>query len=531
MYFFWKVFAYGPTGSGKTYTMLGSEGNPGLTYLTISDLYRRLDGMKEDFHTFVKMSYFEVYNEQVHDLINYTAEPLQIMEVGRGRLTVKNLSEHHPENVDQLFEMLTAGNKNRSQHPTDHNAESSRSHAILQVSINMNEKHSSSEASKKAAKLVMVDLAGSEKGCATGFSGARFQEGSSINKSLLALGKIMETLASGKKAYTYRDSKLTRILKDSLGGNSRTIMIANVSPAAAMYEDTLNTLRYAQKAKKISCDASKNVITVKSCMTEYTRVVDELATKIQKLEKENKKKDEYIEDLLEENRLYRSQRDEARKKVSELELQMYTLESEKDSLELDKQLLEQDKSLLEMSQSLMEADDVGTSPIFRDLKRMGLFPKADETFVQPEGGAVFLQDGSLLLDSIEPHCEWSQDVNGNIRPKLEKLYSEFQIKLHQIKNFKSLLVSTGDVRYGKAVRRTCKKISTIIKDLRFLFKDLLCKTIPDAIHAPMDNVYTLKYNDLMQMYNFKVKKILSPNHKLIIIMFCFNWSQLLNCLN
>lgn len=511
--FFWKVFAYGPTGSGKTYTMLGSEGNPGLTYLTISDLYRRLDGMKEDFHTIVKMSYFEVYNEQVHDLINYTAEPLQIMEVGRGRLTVKNLSEHHPENVDQLFEMLTAGNKNRSQHPTDHNAESSRSHAILQVSINMNEKHSSSEASKKAAKLVMVDLAGSEKGCATGFSGARFQEGSSINKSLLALGKIMETLASGKKAYTYRDSKLTRILKDSLGGNSRTVMIANVSPAAAMYEDTLNTLRYAQKAKKISCDASKNVITVKSCMTEYTRVVDELATKIQKLEKENKKKDEQIEDLLEENRLYRSQRDEAREKVSELELQKDTLEMEKDSWELDKQLLEQDKSLLEMSvhlnQSLMDAPGLVRdvcSPSIRDLKLMGLVPKADETFVQPEGGAVFLQDGSLLLDSIEPHCEWSQDVNGNIRPKLEKLYSEFQIKLHQIKNFKSLLVSTGDVRYGKAVRRTCKKISTIIKDLRSLFKDLLCKTIPDAIHAPMDNVYTLKCNDLMQMHNFKVKK-------------------------
>ncbi|XP_068210471.1 uncharacterized protein [Palaemon carinicauda] len=186
-----SVFAYGATGAGKTFTMLGKPDCPGITFLTLMELYRRIDEQKDDKTCEVGVSYLEVYNETVRDLLQL-GKPLNVQESG-SQVLVPGLSLHKPKDADDILGMLEYGNQNRSQHPTDANAESSRSHAVFQVCtvifmVRQQDRTANLKSNVSIAKLSMIDLAGSERGAATGFKGARFREGANINKSLLALG-------------------------------------------------------------------------------------------------------------------------------------------------------------------------------------------------------------------------------------------------------------------------------------------------------------------------------------------------------
>lgn len=279
-----SVFAYGATGAGKTYTMLGKPDSPGITVLTIGELFMRKEELSEtrDFELFV--TYLEVYNEDVRDLLKHSDKPLQLREDAQIGVRVAGLTHKKINNADELFHLLDEGNKNRTQHPTDSNAESSRSHAVFQVYLKMTVRTTGQAI---MAKLSMIDLAGSERGAATGCKGPRFKEGASINKSLLALGNCINSLADGQKHVPYRDSKLTRILKDSLGGNCHTVMIANVSPSSMTFEDTYNTLKYATRAKKIKANVKKNIVAVGKSSAEYIKVIEGLNEEIRLLKEEN----------------------------------------------------------------------------------------------------------------------------------------------------------------------------------------------------------------------------------------------------
>lgn len=257
-----SVFAYGATGSGKTYTMLGSAENPGLTFLMAKELSKRIKEMANEFESETSVSYLEVYNETIKDLL-YPSGQLSIREDELNGVNVPNLTLHKINDTCDLLRMLSHGNNARTQHPTDQNSESSRSHAVFQVFVTLRKRITNLSLNYKMvkAKLVMVDLAGSERGACTSNSDCyRAREGGNINKSLLALGNCINALADGKKHIPYRDSKLTRLLKDSLGGNCKTVMIANVSPTALTYDDTYNTLKYADRAKNIRVIVAKNVI-------------------------------------------------------------------------------------------------------------------------------------------------------------------------------------------------------------------------------------------------------------------------------
>lgn len=250
-----SVFVYGATGAGKTFTMLGSNVTPGITFLTMRALFERIEELEDDRKFEIGISYLEVYNEQVMNLLSKSG-PLNLREDGTG-VIVSGLVLKQIHNATELLDLLAQGNKNRTQHPTDANAESSRSHAIFQVHIRMTDKKTSQ---KKMVKLSMIDLAGSERAASTQCKGMRFKEGANINKSLLALGNCINKLADGSKYVPYRDSKLTRILKDSLGGNCKTVMIANISPSSLTYDDTYNTLKYASRAKKIKHSLKQNLL-------------------------------------------------------------------------------------------------------------------------------------------------------------------------------------------------------------------------------------------------------------------------------
>lgn len=265
-----SVFAYGATGAGKTHTMLGNMEDPGITYRTVAELFSEIENQSKHRDFNLGVSYLEIYNENVQDLLHKSGQ-LHLREDGRCGVVVAGLEPIAIKNADELLSLLAEGNKNRTQHPTDANKESSRSHAVFQVYIKIINKLDSQV---QRVKLSMIDLAGSERASATGCKGVRFKEGANINKSLLALGNCINNLADGIKHIPYRDSKLTRLLKDSLGGNCQTVMIANIAPCSLTYEDTYNTLRYATRAKKIKSNAKKNV----SCemhVAGYIKIVEE----------------------------------------------------------------------------------------------------------------------------------------------------------------------------------------------------------------------------------------------------------------
>ncbi|POI23120.1 hypothetical protein CIB84_013132, partial [Bambusicola thoracicus] len=277
-----SVFAYGATGAGKTYTMLGSEQSPGIMYLTMAELYRRIEARRDEKSCEVLVSYQEVYNEQIHDLLEPKG-PLAIREDPEKGVVVQGLSFHQPKSAEQLLEMLANGNKNRTQHPTDANATSSRSHAVFQIYVKQQDRVVGLSRDLQVAKMSLIDLAGSERASVTNTKGERLREGANINRSLLALINVINALADAKSKKThipYRDSKLTRLLKDSIGGNCRTVMIAAVSPSSLAYEDTYNTLKYANRAKEIKLSLKSNVLSLDCHISKYAMICEQLKTEV-----------------------------------------------------------------------------------------------------------------------------------------------------------------------------------------------------------------------------------------------------------
>uniref|UniRef100_A0A8C6S8C0 Kinesin-like protein n=1 Tax=Neogobius melanostomus TaxID=47308 RepID=A0A8C6S8C0_9GOBI len=270
------VFAYGATGAGKTHTMLGSQNNPGVMYRTMKELFKRMDDAKEEKEFNVAFSYLEVYNEQIRDLLSNEG-PLAVREDGNKGVVIQGLTLHQPKSAEHILDALDSGNRNRTQHPTDMNATSSRSHAVFQVYLRQQDKSASLHTNACVAKMSLIDLAGSERAGHTNAKGARLREGANINRSLLALGNVINALADpkSKKAHIpYRDSKLTRILKDSLGGNCRTVMIANVSSSSKSYDDIHNTLKYANRAKEIKSTLKSNVVSLDSHIGQYAVICE-----------------------------------------------------------------------------------------------------------------------------------------------------------------------------------------------------------------------------------------------------------------
>lgn len=246
------VFAYGPTGAGKTYTMLGTDEEPGIMVQALNDLFLE---MKQNTNKAFKvtMSYLEIYNEMIRDLLNPDSGFLELREDAKGSVQVAGISEASARSTEEVMEMLVKGNLERTQEPTAANATSSRSHAILQVTVKQRNKIKNVMQEIRTGRLFMVDLAGSERAANTHNRGKRMVEGAHINRSLLALGNCINALSekNGPKYINYRDSKLTRLLKDALGGNCKTVMIAHISPASTQFEESRNTLVYADRAKQI----------------------------------------------------------------------------------------------------------------------------------------------------------------------------------------------------------------------------------------------------------------------------------------
>ncbi|KAJ8663344.1 kinesin heavy chain [Lichtheimia ornata] len=254
------VFAYGQTGSGKTFTMMGAdiddEKTKGIIPRIVEQIFDSIMEAPSNLEFTVKVSFMEIYMEKVRDLLNPAAENLPIHEDKTKGVYVKGLLEVYVGSSDEVYEVMRRGSNNRVVGYTNMNAESSRSHSIVVVTIT--QKNVDTGAAK-SGKLYLVDLAGSEKVGKTGASGQTLEEAKKINKSLTALGMVINALTDGKSSHIpYRDSKLTRILQESLGGNSRTTLIINCSPSSYNEAETLSTLRFGVRAKTIKNKAKVN---------------------------------------------------------------------------------------------------------------------------------------------------------------------------------------------------------------------------------------------------------------------------------
>ncbi|CAG5033343.1 unnamed protein product [Parnassius apollo] len=266
------IFAYGQTGAGKSYTMMGrgEEGQEGIIPQICKDLFRRIRQTTcDDLKYSVEVSYMEIYCERVRDLLNPKNKGnLRVREHPALGPYVEDLSKLAVTSYEDIYDLIDEGNKARTVAATNMNETSSRSHAVFTIFFTQ-QRHdrTTNLMSEKVSKISLVDLAGSERADSTGAKGTRLKEGANINKSLTTLGKVISALAEiaskskkSKKAdfIPYRDSVLTWLLRENLGGNSKTAMIAAISPADINYDETLSTLRYADRAKQIVCKAVVN---------------------------------------------------------------------------------------------------------------------------------------------------------------------------------------------------------------------------------------------------------------------------------
>ncbi|XP_034006448.1 centromere-associated protein E isoform X3 [Trematomus bernacchii] len=284
------IFAYGQTASGKTFTMLGSDRFPGVIPLAVEDVFQTIKSCpKKEF--LLRVSYMEIYNETVSDLLidSWKRQPLEVRETINKTIYVADLREELVTSLAQVLAWIRKGEKNRHYGKTKMNERSSRSHAIFRMILESRERSDPASGENADGAIIvshlnLVDLAGSERASQTGAEGTRFKEGCNINRSLFTLGHVIKKLTDeGQKGFTnYRDSKLTRILQNSLGGNAKTVIICTITPVTL--EETLSTLQFASTAKKMKNDPHVTEVSDEGALLKrYRNEIEDLKRRLQEV--------------------------------------------------------------------------------------------------------------------------------------------------------------------------------------------------------------------------------------------------------
>ncbi|KAG7155446.1 kinesin-like protein KIF3B isoform X2 [Homarus americanus] len=293
------IFAYGQTGTGKTYTMEGIRDDPeqrGVIPNSFEHIFNHI-ARSSNQQYLIRASYLEIYQEEIRDLLGKDQKRrLELKERPDTGVFVKDLQQFVCKSVNEIQHVMTVGNQNRAVGSTNMNLHSSRSHAIFIITIECSDVDEKGKSRIRVGKLNLVDLAGSERQSKTGTVGDRLKEATKINLSLSALGNVISALVDGKSTHIpYRDSKLTRLLQDSLGGNSKTIMVANIGPASYNYDETITTLRYANRAKNIKNKPKINEDPKDAILREYQQELARLKAQLTQRGGKKKKKKKHEE--------------------------------------------------------------------------------------------------------------------------------------------------------------------------------------------------------------------------------------------
>ncbi|KAF0911415.1 hypothetical protein E2562_008293 [Oryza meyeriana var. granulata] len=348
------VFAYGQTNSGKTYTMRGSANEPGIIPLAVHDLFKTIEE-HFDREFLLRMSYMEIYNEEINDLLVPEHRKLQIHESIERGIYVAGLREEIVTCPEQVLEFMSFGESHRHIGETNMNVYSSRSHTIFRMVIESREKVDDNEAGEscdavRVSVLNLVDLAGSERAAKTGAEGVRLKEGSHINKSLMTLGTVIKKLSEGIEGQgghvPYRDSKLTRILQPALGGNANTAIICNITLAQVHADETKSSLQFASRALRVTnCACVNEILTDAALLKRQRKEIEELRGKLR-----NSQSEHWEEEILNlRNTLLQS---ELEKERIALELE----EEKKAKEQRDKRLIEQAKKIENLSSLVLNSE-------------------------------------------------------------------------------------------------------------------------------------------------------------------------------
>nr|CAD7441244.1 unnamed protein product [Timema bartmani] len=435
------IFAYGQTGSGKTYTMEGVQENKdewGIVPNAIHHIFLAIDQVTDRDKTVsfsVRVSYVEVYNENIHDLLSedHTAS-LSIREDPLLGVFVKRLTGFVVASFTDLYNVTTLGNRNRATGSTKMNEKSSRSHAVLMVTIQQNV---SGKLMTRVGSLHLVDLAGSERQSKTGTSGVRLKEASKINQSLSTLGKVIAALVDAKSTHVpYRESKLTLLLKNSLGGNSVTTMVANVAPSDYNYDETLCTLRYADRAKHIKNhvqlnDSPRNIaidrtageiLMLKKELEQLSKIVDDPT--IEFIDTDQKERIEELEEEEEERRRRENMTNDELAAYLEMKMQREVHET---NLLLAKK--EYDK-VQQMLQQVEKHAIVGEE---------NLLEKLDEQQQQLNVWSLELKKAASTERELEMQLHWLESDMMDIEDKYSSLQEEVDEKTKKLNKLMPVL--------------------------------------------------------------------------------------------
>ncbi|KAM9840843.1 kinesin-like protein KIF3C [Aulostomus maculatus] len=354
------IFAYGQTGTGKTYTMQGAWLDPekrGVIPNAFDHIFTHISRSQADRQYLVRASYLEIYREEIRDLLDPNhgnARALELRESPDTGIYVRDLTSCVCKSIKEIEELMNVGNQARAVGATDMNEHSSRSHALFLITVECSQPGPDGRKHIRVGRLNLVDLAGSERQAKTGVQGERLKEAAKINLSLSALGNVISALADGRSSHVpYRDSKLTRLLQDSLGGNAKTVMVATLGPAPQHYDETLTTLRYANRAKNIQNQPRVNEDPKDALLREFQREIARLRAELNHRKWRSKQKKEQVDgegwerDGDEDTDCEEQEEEEVEKEAEEyVKLEEQRLEREKEAIKGDHFLLAEEKQRL-----------------------------------------------------------------------------------------------------------------------------------------------------------------------------------------
>lgn len=515
------IFAYGQTGTGKTFTMEGVRAVPelrGIIPNSFAHIFGHIAKAEGDTRFLVRVSYLEIYNEEVRDLLGKDqTQRLEVKERPDVGVYIKDLSAYVVNNADDMDRIMTLGHKNRSVGATNMNEHSSRSHAIFTITIECSEKGIDGNMHVRMGKLHLVDLAGSERQAKTGATGQRLKEATKINLSLSTLGNVISALVDGKSTHVpYRNSKLTRLLQDSLGGNSKTMMCANIGPADYNYDETISTLRYANRAKNIKNKARINEDPKDALLRQFQKEIEELKKKLEEGEEisgsdisGSGEEDDEEGEVGEDGEKRKKRRDQAgKKKVSpdkmvemqakideerkalETKLDMEEEERNKARAELEKR----EKDLLKAQQehqSLLEKLSALEKKVI--VGGVDLLAKAEEQEKLLEESNMELEERRKRAEQLRKELEEKEQERLDIEEKYTNLQEEAQGKTKKLKKVWTMLMAAKS-EMADLQQEHQREIEGLLENIRQLSRELRLQMLI------IDNFIPQDYQEMIENY-------------------------------
>lgn len=469
------ILAYGQTGTGKTFTMQGDCTAPelkGIIPNSFAHIFGSIAKAAERKKFLVRVAHIEIYNEEIRDLLakDQTAH-LEVKERPDIGVYIRDLSGYVVNNADDMERIMTLGNKNRVVGATAMNAQSSRSHAIFTITVENSDTDDEGKQHIKMGKLHLVDLAGSERQSKTGATGVRLKEATKINQSLSTLGNVISALVDGKSTHIpYRNSKLTRLLQDSLGGNAKTVMCANIGPADFNYDETISTLRYANRAKNIKNRARVNEDPKDALLRQFQCEIEELRKQLEAvgephngvMECESEDFNHHIQTMDHLDELELEHSDEA-------ELQQ--AQSEQDALR--EKLLSLEKKILVGGENLLEKAEAQERLLEASVRELESRRRREEQL-----RAALQQKEAERVDIEERYSTLQEEAAGKTK-KLKKVFGMLM----------SAKAELGDLQYEQQ-----REMEGLLDSIRGLTRELkLQEAIIDAFIPP-------QYQDMLERY-------------------------------